>query len=816
MKPKPNPRSVLALLLVLLVSLGLAGPAFAADTASTMRLSKTEGTVTVTSPSMRKLPLTDNMLLSSGCTVETAAASYAWINLDSTKLIKLDAYSKVEFRKSGKNLEVLLKDGGIYGDVSKPLESDESLNILASNTITSIRGTKVSIRKDGNRIQVTCVEGKVTTIPIRNQSKTSITVSSGQTVPIVDMGEKLESLVSNINLKDLPGFIQMDLTKNGPYTLGGQTITPVMAEQRLQQDANDSAENAPSESSSAQVTKPVWFIETGNAHITIGGDGGSSTGNTNSDGSSSTHNTYSSGSNSSAAMYTLTLNANGGEVSPTEITTTNTSPVHSLPTPTRDGYAFTGWFTDAACTQSYDLSSPVTGSLTLYAGWEENDTPSPGPTTYQVTFDSKGGTAVEAQTVEKDSTAIEPTEPTREGYTFGGWYSDNECTMSYNFSTPVTENLTLYAKWTSTTTSPDSYTITFESNGGTAVETQTIEKNGTATKPSDPTWEGFSFEGWYLDNALTMPYEFSTPVTENMTLYAKWTAGSDVTLTLSSDANADMKKLTSLLKLESCKKITVVKGEDSTGSLIDNITVPSGKTLEITDGVTVENGVTVMGTLKSSGTIKAGDAEAALTVNGTGDCVIITDGTVDGGDKIALYMISGRVKGGNVVASKLENTLAVDDNTKEEWAFSGICDYNTTREIYMGNKIGGKYSLNWGGPARYGFQSGVSGTHAVILTDCTNDGEFNNSSLGDDVYWDLNGHTYSITGSTEIGPYSILITDSKGGGCFKLGSSLALTGSGSIKTQNTNLVNISNLTDYQFSDTPDNGYYALELKEVSP
>lgn len=659
------------------------------------------------------------------------------------------------------------------------------------------------------------MEGKVTVVKSKqNQSVPSITVSPGQTVNIADSIENIKSLASNIILKDIPGFVQVDLTKDGPYALGGQTITPEMAEQRLQQDANDSAENAPSESSSAQVTKPVWSIETGNDSITIGGDGGSSTGNTNSGGSSSTHNTYSSGSNSTTTMYTLTLNANGGEVSPTEITTTNTSPVHSLPTPTRDGYAFTGWFTDAACTQSYDLSSPVTSSLTLYAGWAENDTPSPGPTTYQITFDSKGGTAVEAQTVEKDITATKPTDPTREGYTFGGWYSDNECTMSYNFSTPVTENLTLYAKWTSTTTSPDSYTVTFESNGGTAVAEQTVEKNGTATEPPDPTWEGFSFEGWYSDSDPSAPYDFSTPVTGNLTLYAKWNADSEVTLTLSSDADADMKKLTSLLKSEICKKITVVKGEDSTGSLIDNITVPSGKTLEITDGVTVENGVTVMGTLKSSGTIKAGEAEAALTVKGTGDCVTITGGTVDGGSKIALYMISGTVKGGNIVASKLENTLEVDENATT-WNFDGICDYNKTREIYMGKQSGGKYSLNWVGSADYGANSGVSGTHAVILTDCTND-SFDYSSLGNDIHWDLNGHKYSITGSTTIGDNSILITDSGNGGCFVLGSSLALTGSGSIKTQNTNLVNISDLTDYQFSDTPDNGYYALELKEVSP
>ena len=120
-------------------------PALAADTATAMQLSITEGTVTVSNASGRSLSLRDNMRLYSGYQIQTAADSYAWINLDSTKLIKLDASSKVEIRKSGKKLEVLLKSGNMYGDVSKPLEADETLNIRTSTAIVGIRGTKFSV-----------------------------------------------------------------------------------------------------------------------------------------------------------------------------------------------------------------------------------------------------------------------------------------------------------------------------------------------------------------------------------------------------------------------------------------------------------------------------------------------------------------------------------------------------------------------------------------------------------------------------------------------------------------------------------------------
>jgi uncharacterized repeat protein (TIGR02543 family) len=138
---------------------------------------------------------------------------------------------------------------------------------------------------------------------------------------------------------------------------------------------------------------------------------------------------------------------------------------------------------------------------------------------FTVEFDSNGGTKISSQTVEKDGTVSKPTNPTREGYTFEGWYLNDQ---AYNFSTKVTTNFTLKAKWSDNST-PDSdgkFTVTFNSDGGSAVSSQKVEKDGKVSEPSKPTKDGYTFDGWYLNGDK---YDFSAKVTKSITLTAKWT-----------------------------------------------------------------------------------------------------------------------------------------------------------------------------------------------------------------------------------------------------------------------------------------------------
>ena len=212
--------------------------------------------------------------------------------------------------------------------------------------------------------------------------------------------------------------------------------------------------------------------------------------------------------------FTVTFVTNGGNtIAPQKVSYGKlaTKPA----TPTREDYTFIGWYTDADFTTSFDFTTPIIDNITLYAKWLEL-----APNEYIVTFVANGGTAVESQIVTEKNCATEPNEPTRSGYTFEGWYSDADFTTEYDFTTPVTQNITLYAKWAEI--APETYTVTFESNGGTAVESQIVTEDDCALEPGEPERDGYTFEGWYSDSNLSFAYDFAAPVTGNITLYAKW------------------------------------------------------------------------------------------------------------------------------------------------------------------------------------------------------------------------------------------------------------------------------------------------------
>ena len=115
-------------------------------------------------------------------------------------------------------------------------------------------------------------------------------------------------------------------------------------------------------------------------------------------------------------------------------------------------------------------------------------------------------------------TATKPDDPTLKGYTFAFWYlgDDEQNATAYDFNTPVTENITLTAKW-----NINKYTVTFNSYGGTPVPpAQEVEYGLTATEPATaPTKTGYTFDGWYLGDEK---YDFSDAVEQNITLYANW------------------------------------------------------------------------------------------------------------------------------------------------------------------------------------------------------------------------------------------------------------------------------------------------------
>lgn len=139
---------------------------------------------------------------------------------------------------------------------------------------------------------------------------------------------------------------------------------------------------------------------------------------------------------------------------------------------------------------------------------------------YTVTFNAYGGFPTpDEQHVKSGEKAVLPVEPTRKGYTFAFWYlgEDEQNATAYDFDTPVTENITLTAKW-----NINKYTVTFNSYGGSKVDPQVVEYGLYAQEPEEPTLKGFTFAYWYLDDE-NEAYDFdTTPITEDITLTAKW------------------------------------------------------------------------------------------------------------------------------------------------------------------------------------------------------------------------------------------------------------------------------------------------------
>ena len=143
--------------------------------------------------------------------------------------------------------------------------------------------------------------------------------------------------------------------------------------------------------------------------------------------------------------YVVTFDPQGGSAVRPALVTAG-SAVEKPADPVRDGYVFTGWFKDAAATQPWDFATAVNSNITLYAGWREGPAPA---VVYTVTFDSRGGSAVAAATdIPAGSTISAPADPTRGGYTFTGWFTDEAATRKWSFeSDTVNGNITLYAGW---------------------------------------------------------------------------------------------------------------------------------------------------------------------------------------------------------------------------------------------------------------------------------------------------------------------------------------------------------------------------------
>ena len=245
------------------------------------------------------------------------------------------------------------------------------------------------------------------------------------------------------------------------------------------------------------------------------------------------------GSNQSILVL---LDANGGSVTPASLARTYKAKYGELPTPTRSGYIFLGWFTEKTGGEQVnaDQRITITRNHTLYAHWQAK--------TPTVSFDANGGSAVtKTMVVTVGKLYGELPTTTRKGYTFLGWYTAKSGGSLITKDTNVKngDNHTLYAQW-----KQNKYIVTFNATGGSVnPTTKEVTQYSTYGELPTPTRSGYTFNGWFTATTGGTKITSTTEVTitANQTLYAQWTINQ---YTLTYNANRGSVSPTS-------KKVTV-------------------------------------------------------------------------------------------------------------------------------------------------------------------------------------------------------------------------------------------------------------------
>jgi len=207
--------------------------------------------------------------------------------------------------------------------------------------------------------------------------------------------------------------------------------------------------------------------------------------------------------------FTIVFHANGGNA--TTMSTYPSATAVSAPNnkPTLVNHAFVGWFTAASGGSQITFPYMVDKNTNLYAHWT--------PNMYTATFDTNGGSAIPSETVKYDVAVSDPPIPTKDGYVFDGWYTEANGGNPQLFPRTIDGPKTFYAHW-----KIDSFTVTFNTNGGSADIVQSAEYNSKITEPTAPTRDNYTFTGWYTTETGGEAVVFPYTVENNVTLFAQW------------------------------------------------------------------------------------------------------------------------------------------------------------------------------------------------------------------------------------------------------------------------------------------------------
>lgn len=211
-------------------------------------------------------------------------------------------------------------------------------------------------------------------------------------------------------------------------------------------------------------------------------------------------------------QYTITYHPNGG--SQPEQSTIDGKSAFQIPVSSREGFTFEGWYRDDGTftqkvTSTTFVTTPLTTNLDVYAKWSRES--------FGLIFVENGGPLMSDRTIEFEATIDVGPDPVREGYTFDGWYTNQELATPFTATTMPAHLVTLYAKWLL-----NNYTMHFEVDGGSTTFPHVVPYGVTMTAPVEPTKSGYTFGGWYLNETFTQAFVEQPMPAHDVTLYAKW------------------------------------------------------------------------------------------------------------------------------------------------------------------------------------------------------------------------------------------------------------------------------------------------------
>jgi uncharacterized repeat protein (TIGR02543 family) len=213
-----------------------------------------------------------------------------------------------------------------------------------------------------------------------------------------------------------------------------------------------------------------------------------------------------------AITVTFNPNGSGASVNPSSASVNSYARLASLPTPTRAGFVFAGWFTAETGGVSVTTDTIFSENSTIFAQWTLS--------AFTITFNPQGGAVnpATASTNTEGRLSSLPT-PTRPGFAFGGWFTEETGGTAVTADTVFSENKTIFARWTAVT-------VTFNPNNGTVTPVSaTVNTNGRLTSLPVPTRPGFAFSGWFSsieDSEETKEITAETVFSENTVIYARW------------------------------------------------------------------------------------------------------------------------------------------------------------------------------------------------------------------------------------------------------------------------------------------------------